>query len=226
MKINRKYAEHSAGLSAVVAYISDENGAPTPAALRLGISAAEIENLRDLRAKFDSAFAAYSSPETHTPIAVQEMGAADAAAFAAVLSLRRRLKNGTAKLTSEDYANLGIHEDKKTRTRAKTPVDAPILLLTNSAPLSLAFAAAEVAGETEKRAHLPRGWRIAREMANRPQGVEPADGDFRALNSVGRSRFAVSSTAAQVGMNAHLRIAYENAAGRGPFSLPVKAIII
>ena len=33
-------------------------------------------------------------------------------------------------------------------------------------------------------------------------------------------------SAAEIGMNVYLRIAYENSAGRGPFSLPMKAIVI
>ncbi|MGI9297136.1 MAG: hypothetical protein ACR2QC_04465 [Gammaproteobacteria bacterium] len=47
-----------------------------------------------------------------------------------------------------------------------------------------------------------------------------------ALLTAGHGRFTIMFAAAQVGMNVYLRIAYENSAGRGPFSLPVKAIVI
>ncbi|MGI9298125.1 MAG: hypothetical protein ACR2QC_09535 [Gammaproteobacteria bacterium] len=226
MKISRQYAGHRAELRTILGYISGDNGAPTPAAIRLGILQAEIDNLRDLRAAFDVAFAAYRDPDLHTSVAVREMKIADARAFAAILPLRRRLKNGTAALTAEDYANLGIHEDKKTRTRAKRPADVPFAILVHSAELVLTFEAIDETADGRRRFVLPRGWRIAREIAVLPQGAAAAEGDFRAIDTVGRSRFSVSFVAADVGMNVYLRAAYENTAGRGPFSLPIKAVVI
>ncbi|MGI9298644.1 MAG: hypothetical protein ACR2QC_12215 [Gammaproteobacteria bacterium] len=226
MKLNKKYAAHSAELAAILGYLADGDGMLTPAALRLGVSQTEVGDLRDLRAAFDAAFAAYRSPDSHNAIAVAAMRAADLRAFAAVLPMRQRLKKGLAALTAEDYANLGIHEDKKIRTRAKRPADVPAAILVHSAELVLTFEAIDETADGKRRFVLPRGWRIARAIAILPQGTAAAEGDFRAIDTVARSRFSVSFVAADVGMNVYLRIAYENTAGRGPFSLPIKAVVI
>ena len=73
---------------------------------------------------------------------------------------------------------------------------------------------------------MPRYYRVACEIAVIAQGTEPSEGDFHSIGTAGRSRFTVVFTAAEVGMDVYIRIAYENTAGRGPFSVPVKAIII
>ena len=226
MKLSRIYSEHSAELRAIVGYLQTDSGAPSDNALRLGVSAAEVASLAALRADFDAAYMAYSHPDSRTSVAVQKMRAADGAAYSAVLPLRQRLKHGAAALTSADYAELGIHEDKKTRTRAKTPEYVLHLILVKASPLYLVFEAKSDSGEHGRRYVLPKDWRIAREVAILPQGAKPAEGDFRAIDSVGRVRFGISFAASQVGMNVYLRIAAENRAGRGPFSQPIRAIVI
>ena len=226
MKLSRKYAENSASLQNIVRYLTDESGNPNENAARLDVSAEEVAEIAALQSAFAAAYAAYTNPDTHNEISVANMRAADGRAFAAISPLRLRLKHGRAALTSADYAELGIHEDKKTRTRTKAPQDVPHAVLIESKPLSLTFEAVKQTPEGAHRFALPPRWKIAREVAIVAAGTEPADGDFRSLESAGRGRFAISFDAAQVGMHCYLRIAFENSAGRSPFSLPVKAIVI
>ncbi len=129
-------------------------------------------------------------------------------------------------MTPEDYANLGIHQDKTTRTPAEIPIDVPMPVLVDSRPLNLEFEATEQTTEGVNRVALPKDCRVVREIAVLAQGVEPGEGDFHAIDTIGRSRFTIIFNAAEVGMDMYLRIAYENSAGRGPISQPVKAIII
>ena len=226
MRLSQKYADHSAVLSAIANYITAGDGSPSDNAIRLGISAAEIGNIGNLRAAFEGAYSAYINLNTHNAISVAAMRIADENAFAVILPLRQRLKYGRAKLTPEDYANLGIHEDKKTETHAKTPTDVPTLLLVKSEPMHLTFEATEQTPQGANRAALPRRWRVAREIAVVAQGTTPTERDFYSIEESTHSRFAIVFSAAEIGMNVYLRIAYENSAGRGPFSLPMKAIVV
>ena len=227
MRLSQKYADHAAELDATVNYITGDAGAPSDAAERLGISADEVTAIGVLRNTHQEAYAAYINPNTHNAIAVQAIKIADEKAFAVILPLRQRLKYGVAELTPEDYANLGIHEDKKTRTPSEVPTDAPRPVLVNSAPRTLTFEATEQTEEGANRSALPKNCRVAREIVVLPQGAaEPAEGDFHPIDSVGRSRFMLMFQPSEAGMNVYVRLAYENTAGKGPFSLPVKAVII
>ena len=182
------------------------------------ISAAQTE--------YDAAYSAYIDPNTHNAITVRDMRVADDKAYGLVLPMRQQVKNGKVELTSEDYANLGIHEDKKTRTPVETPTDVPIAVLVESRPLVLTFEATLQSTDGVNRIALPKYCRVAREIAVVAQGTQPADGDYYPLDNAGRSRFMITFVAAQVGMNVFLRTAYENSAGRGPYSKAVSAIII
>ncbi|MGI9297538.1 MAG: hypothetical protein ACR2QC_06540 [Gammaproteobacteria bacterium] len=226
MILSQKYADHSAELLTIVDYVLAGDGSPTQRATELGMTGEEVGDISALRVAYETAYTAYTNPNTHNAITVHQMRVADDNAYTVILPLRQRLKNGTAELTPEDYANLGIHEDKKTRTPSEIPTDVPTAILVESRPMALTFEATEQSTDGVNRVILPRYCRVAREIAVMAQGAEPADGDYHSLDNAGRSRFTIMFAAAQVGMNVYLRIAYENSAGRGPFSLPVKAIII
>lgn len=226
MRLSQKYADHSAELATIVDYILDGGGGPSQRAAELGMTGEEVGDISALRVVFDTAYTAYTNPNTHNAITVAAMKVADDNAYAMILPLRQRLKNGTVELTPEDYANLGIHEDKTTRTPAETPTDVPTAVLVESRPMALTFEATLQTTDGVNRIRLPEYCKVAREIAVVAQGTEPAESDFHSIETVGRSRFTVIFSAAEVGMNVYLRIAYENTAGRGPFSLPIKAVII
>lgn len=225
MRLSRLYAAHDAEISAMMAYIQN-NGAPTPAATRLGITPADIAMLLGLQSQWNAAYSAYRSPATHNAIAVEAMKTADDKMLAAVKPLRKRVKYGTAALTAEDYAQLTIHRDKETRTPAQKPIEEPVPVFVHFEPLNLTFEAKQQTAEGIHRRGLPRGYRVARMLAVLPPGAEPSDADFRPLDTIGRSRFTITFADNDIGKYAHLRIAYENTAGRGPFSHSVKAPII
>ena len=226
MRLAQRYFDHSTELTSILFYLQSEAGGPNDNATRLGVSADEVLNILALRATFEAALNAYSDADKHNAITVQLMKDADYAAFAVILPLRQRLKNGVAALTAEDYAHLGIHRDKTTRTPAEIPTDVPTATWVKSDRLGLTYEATQQSPEGTNRLALPKDVRVARLLAVMPQGVEPTDGDYHPLETVTRSRFKLGFVIAEIGMNAYIRIAYENTAGRGPFSLPVKAIII
>ncbi len=190
------------------------------------ISAEEVNSISDLRNAYETAYIAYINLNTHNAITAHLMKVADDNAYAVILPLRQRLKNGTAELTPTDYANLGIHEDKTTRTPSTIPIKVPMAILIDSQPLNLTFEATEHTSESVHRAVLPRNHRVAREIAVIAAENEPSERNFHSISTTRHSRFTIVFTAAEVGMNMYIRLAYENNAGRGPFSLPVKAIII
>ena len=226
MRFSQKYADHLAELETIVAYTLDGGGGPTPRATELGMSGEEVGNISALEVAYRAAYSAYTNPNTHNPATVYEMKVADDNAYAVILPLRQRLKNGTVPLIGTDYTNLGIHRDKETRTPAEIPTDVPTMVLVDSRPLALTFEATEQSTEAVNRLALPKDCRIAREMAVVAAGTQPADGEYHTIDTVGRSRFTLMFVAAEIGMNVYIRIAYENSAGRGPFSKAVSAIII
>ena len=114
---------------------------PTPDAIRLGISAEKMNSISALRNAFETAYIAYSNPNKHNAITVHEMQIADDNAYTDILPLSQSLKNGLVSLTPEDYANLGIHEDKNTRTPTTIPTKVPMAVLVDSQPLNLTFEA-------------------------------------------------------------------------------------
>lgn len=226
MRLSQKYADHSAELGGITNYLTGTGGGLSDDATRLGITVEELDSINGLHALFFGAYSEYTSPKTHNAITVHAMKVADDNAYAVILPFRQRLKNGLVDLTPDDYANLGIHQDKTTRTPAETPIDVPMPLLVDSRPLNLEFEATEQSTEGVNRVALPKDCRVAREIAVLAADATPTDADFHTIDTIGRSRFTIVFSAPEVGMNAYLRLAYENSAGRGPFSQPVKAIII
>ena len=225
MRLSQTYADHSAELLTMVNYIMGADGLPTEDAIRLGIDANDIAEISQLRLQFESAYQVYKNPNTHNAITIGEMRIADNNAYTVVLPFRQRIKLGKAELTPADYENLGIHEDKATRTPAEVPTDVPTLVIVEIRPMAITFEATEQSTEAVNRLRLPKRCRIAREMAIVPQGTEPTETDYHSLDTAGHSRFTLMFSAAEFGMNAYVRIAYENTAGRGPFSMPERAVI-
>ena len=226
MRLSQTYADHYAELQGFSAYITGDGGVPSDNATRLGISAAEVTNINALKTAFDNKYSEYYNPKTHTSIVVAEMKTVDDNVYTVILPMRQRLKNGTVALTPDDYANLGIHEDKKTRTPTERPTDVPKPFWVKSERLAITFDATEQTTEGTNRVALPKYCKVAREIAVVAPGVEPTESEFHTIDTVGRSRFTLMFTAAEIGMKVYVRIAYENSAGRGPFSMPVDAIII
>ena len=225
MRLSQTYADHSAEMLTMVNYIMGADGLPTEDAIRLGIDANDIAEISQLRLQFESAYQVYKNPNTHNAITIGEMRIADNNAYTVILPFRQRIKMGKVELTPADYENLGIHKDKETRTPAEIPTDVPTAILVESRPMALTFEATEQSTEAVNRLKLPRGCRVAREMAIVPQGTEPTETDYHSLDNAGHSRFTIMFTAAEFGMIVYVRIAYENTAGRGPFSIPVRAVI-
>ena len=226
MILSQRYADHFAELASFSAYITGDDGAPSDNATRLGITAAEVTSINALKTIYDSTYANYYNPKTHTSIIVAEMKVADNNAYTEILPLRKRLKFGAVTLTPDDFANLGIHEDKKTKTPVERPIEVPKPFWVNSARLAITFDATIQTTEGVNRTALPKYCKVAREIAVVAPDVEPTEADFHAIDTIGRSRFTIVFAAAQIGMKVYLRIAYENSAGRGPLSMPVDAIII
>lgn len=226
MILSQLYADHSAELSTIEAYIESAPGGPSEDATRLGITAEEVIAISALKGAFDTAYATYINPTTHNAISVNAMKIANNNAFTVIFPLRQQLKKGKVPLTPDDYANLGIHEDKTTRTPSERPTQTPLAVVVKAEPKVLTVDATEQTTEGANRTATLNGNRIFREIAVVAPGTEPTEGDFYALDSVGRSRFQIVFNNAQVGMNVYIRLAYENSAGRGPISRSVKAIII
>ena len=226
MRLSQTYADHSAELLTMVNYIMGADGLPTEDAIRLGIDANDIAEISQLRLQFESAYQVYTNPNTHNAITIGEMRIADNNAYTVVLPFRQRIKMGKVELTPADYENLGIHKDKETRTPAEIPTDVPTAILVESRPMALTFEATEQSTDGVNRLRLPKYCRVARQIAVVPQGTEPTEINYHSLDNSGYSRFTIMFNAAEVGMNAYLRIAYENTAGRGPFSLPIKSVVI
>lgn len=226
MRLSQTYADHSVELLTALNYLMGADGLPTADATRLGISADEVTNISVLRIAHETAYEKYSDINTHNTITVHAMKRADEDAYAVVLPLRQRLKNGVAELSDADYANLGIHEDKTTRSPAKIPEDVPMPALVKTQKRHLTFDAQEQTEEGANRIKLPKDCKVVRELAVLPQGQVPTEGDFHGIETVGRSRFTITFTAAEAGMDVHIRLAYENSAGRGAFSTPLLARII
>ena len=226
MRLSQEYADHFAEIATISDYITGDGGAPSDNATRLGITAAEVTAFAALKTAYDNAYSTYYNPKTHTSISVAEMKVANENAYTVILPLRQRLKFGTVALTPEDYANMGIHEDKKTRTPSEIPTDVPRPFRVRSERLNITFEATEQTTEGTNRVALPKNCFVAREIAVLPQDATPTEDDFHTIPTVRRSRFTIVFKTAEIGMKVWLRIAYENSAGRGPFSMAVSEIII
>ncbi len=226
MRLSQRYAEHWAELLSMVQYLSDTGGVPSENATRLGVTAEQVTSLINFNSAFQTAYNNYIDPDTHGPKAIREMREMDDAAYTFVLPLRQAIKNGMVTLTTDDYLHLFIHEDKTTRTPAEVPTDAPTLVLVDRRAMALTFDTTMQTTEGVNRVALPRNTKVARQIAVLPQGTEPTDGDFHPMDYIGRGRFTVMFTEPEVGMNAFLKVAYENSAGRGPWSMTEKAVIV
>ena len=74
---------------------------------------------------------------------------------------------------------------------------------------------------------LPPDMRIGRKLATVPFGQEPTAADYHIIDSVGRSKFTISFTPAEVGMDGYLVCYYFNHRGdHGPDSAPLKFRIL
>ena len=120
MQIAKRYLEFDAEAKEFMNHLSG-------AYSRLAVSQRQYERMSGELAEWTAALALYIDPNTHTPAAVQNARAQYNLFHRSILALRRQLKNSQdIDLTADDYAALGVHKDKTTRTRPLVPNIAPV----------------------------------------------------------------------------------------------------
>lgn len=226
MAVSSKYTEFNLLLKRTIEYFLAADGTQTPEATRLAVSLEEINELSELQVAFTTAYDVYAEPTTKTQIATANVKTEYKKANPVMANLQQRLKNGYAELTDEDYAVLGIHKDKTTRTPKTIPATVPMPVWVSANKRQIVVDATEQTAGTIKRVAVPDGCRIAIQVAIMPQDIPPTDGDYKTRNPSGKSRFTLDFDVSDAGKNAYVILAYQNNAGRGNWSQPLKAIII
>ena len=125
-----------------------------------------------------------------------------------------------------DYAILGINKDKTTHTPAIIPDTSPLAFFLQAAKRMITWEAKQQFPGGESRAAMPEGNWLRIQAATVAQGVIPTEADYKPQASSGKTRFVTKHTVAEIGMDIWVRLAYENSAGMGPWSIGVKAVII
>ena len=214
MQIAKRYLEFDAEAKEFMHHLSG-------AYSRLAVSPTQYQRMAGELADWTAALALYIDPNTHTPAAVQNARAQYNLFHRSILALRRQLKNSQdIDLTADDYAALGVHKDKTTRTRPPVPNIAPVNVLHATHHLVNEFiTSAPTTSEVHHRALPPGVQRIGRALALTDAGITPSRDEYHAIAAVGTSTHKIKFAPADEGKVGWLITWYVNTRGEmGPES--------
>lgn len=221
-RISKRYYQFNGELEALIGYLTVPNRA------RLGIRDDQYDGLVAKLPAWSAAFNAYKNPETRTQPVNSEMKRLYKDYEALVRGIRQQVKNlQGVPLTGDDYAALGIHQNKTTRTRHTRPDYAPSIKLIRIAHLENEFEVQHPDSVNINRLALPTGLKLARKLAiTEPLDPPPEASAYEPIDEAGRGKFTLNFDLAQEGKIGYIICSYFNSRGEhGPESPPLRFYI-
>ena len=189
LQISQEYAVFDNVLETMEEYLTADTGGN---ATRLGIATEVVTDLTTYQTDWNTKYATYKDPATHTPAAVEAVRVAYKTGQEKVRSIQRQVKNAAVEKTADDYKSLSIHIDKETKTRVPRPTEAPSIVETHRAIGSNKFLVQVSSGEGQAHNRLPLANHIRYRVAHQTPGAEPpTDGDYTGIHESGRAEFTV-----------------------------------
>ena len=167
LQISQEYAVFDNVLETMEEYLTADTGGN---ATRLGIATEVVTDLTTYQTDWNTKYATYKDPATHTPAAVEAVRVAYKTGQEKVRSIQRQVKNAAVEKTADDYKSLSIHIDKETKTRVPRPTEAPSIVETHRAIGSNKFLVQVSSGEGQAHNRLPLANHIRYRVAHQTPG--------------------------------------------------------
>ena len=192
LQTSQEYAVFDNVLETMEEYLTTDTGSN---ATRLGIATETVTDLTTFQTDWNTKYATYKNPATHTSAAVEAVRVAYKLGQEKVRSIQRQVKNAAVEKTADDYKSLSIHIDKETRTPVPRPTEAPSIVETKRSIGSNKFLVQVSSGEGQAHNRLPYRNHIRYRVALvEPGGVTPPpDGDYTGIHESGRAEFTVTA---------------------------------
>ena len=224
--INQSYQATRALSITIRGYVADEAGGPSPAGTRLGFTVEWISALQVVFAQFDANWTLYIDRDNRTRAITATMKTLNEQLFDMIRAMQRRVK-GSYALTDVDYIALGITVPKGSRSPAVKPEDVPITKVDRTGKRVIHVTGVAQDGESSLRNRMPRGYLLTIMICILVVGSpKPAADDFVLWGTQTSSRAILTFEPADIGKEVWIRMRYSNAAGEGPWSEAIRAIII
>ena len=221
----RSHGKRVAFVAALLDYLTDMAGGPSPAALRLGVSIEQITALRVLYTAADASLQDYQNLEKKTTAVVRQTKVNVDAMWANFLALRKIVAATITELLEIDRDMFALPIPSP-RTPSKKPVDVPIPKVDKVGSRVVYVKGVAQGDESTLRDRLPKYYSLIVEIVIQIAGAgEPVAGSFRLWRVTTKSRETITFDPEDIGKEVWIRMAYRNAAGRGPWSRSIKAII-
>jgi hypothetical protein len=197
-------------------------------ATRLQIATSQVTSLQNHLLAWNTKYALYINPETHTDVAILGVKLAYKVFHKEIQAIKLQLKfNKAIELTEEDYAAIGIHKNAKKRYRRPRPVKAP----NNSVSLQYHSVTQICTFDPEnptKKALPEDVFKIGRKMVIQPIDQKPPElKAYQPLESIGKTIYKIIFKEGDENCKAYLMTCYINSTGQeGPYSDPLSFTII
>lgn len=218
----RTYAAQIAFVKALIDYLSDQAGGPSPAALRLGITIEQITALRLLLVAAEAVASEYNNLDKKTAGVVRQMKEVAKAMWDDFLALRKIVIAAVVEKTPFDREMFAIPTPGP-RIPSEIPTAVPLPVVVKRLRGSLVAEAMGQETDTVNKVAVPTNTEIVWEVfiGDGP----PTDKDFELAAITGRNRHTFVFTAEQRGMTVWFRAAYQTRKGTGPWSRHIKEVI-
>ena len=218
MKVSKRYTDFQLSTGYMLQYLAFHFG-------RLGISLEQVLSMLDWHDRYSIAYKKYIDPQQHNRAIIAEMAKLYKEGVEMVSGLRQQMKHDTQiTLNADDYINLGIHDDKKTYTKATKPTTAPVLVVAEIKPRSNKFQSVTYDEAGKMRHYLPRLTQLIIKTAYSHTKPEAKDYDVAMVSS--KAIFTIiTPPEVKKSMKGFIKAAYRNNAGEGPYSKPLEFAI-
>lgn len=186
--------------------------------VRYGLTPLQRAEFGSAHFYFLTAFAKYSNPDTRTDAVILEIEERYKTARKVLNKLQQQIKNDKSiePLTSAERADLSIHTDKETRTRAEVPTDTPQIVEIGRNLRSTKFQAK----------NRPYKARLLVKVAYPAAGTEPQETDYQIAAETGQANFTIEAPPEIAnGTVGYLKGFYLNTRGNGPESRPIQFVV-
>ena len=220
-RLSKEFAAFDQSLAEMTAHLAEH-------AERLGVQEEQVNQLNALKEKWDPAFDAYKTPDTHNAVTVLTAQRLHETGMKTLLRpIRRKVKNDSfITITSEDYAAMGIRPNKETRTPVSTPALTPDAVQIEVKPRSNKFwASFEKDGELHR--YMPYKTHLEISVAYTADGAEPKPEDYVTIKESWRMRFVIVHPPDVPSVTrGFLRLRFVSSRGEpGSYSRPIQFVV-
>lgn len=223
MRLSKEYARFNFEINSSVPYIALSGNAT-----RLNISPKQVTSIQEHLIDWNSKYAPYISPNTHTDPVILAVKKAYKIFYSEIQAIKLQLKfNKAITLTSEDYANIRVHKNVTKRSRVPRPVMAPDTEVLYQTHL-VAKIFARCPGHKTKKSLPDDVKKIGRKLVVQAVDLDlPLPAMYQSIESIGSTTFNLIFKYEEKGLQAHLITCYINPTGEeGPYSNPLSFLII